>query len=334
MMTNYYKYLIFTPMLLVTNLMIFSTSSWLAMWMIMEMNLINFIMLIKFDSPNNSNIFMSYFLIQTLNSYLFLFSSIMLDFNHMFEYFMMLTLITKMGMPPFHYWYFNMFYNLKWFNIFLISTIQKLIPFMIITNLLNLNFSMYCDWLMGIMILSSMIYSIVAIDYLNIKLIMAYSSIIQVSWMILILVFNEKLWLLYFSCYFLIMMNICILCNKMNLNQISNISSSMINNKTNMFIFMNLMSLAAIPPYFGFMMKWNSIMMLNNQLNYIIIMTMIWSSLTSAYFYIRLMFYSILKNKFKTKIYLLKLMKKTHFSFWFIYLNWLILIMLLNYELL
>nr|YP_010555748.1 NADH dehydrogenase subunit 2 [Eupelmus anpingensis]UYR45777.1 NADH dehydrogenase subunit 2 [Eupelmus anpingensis] len=334
MYLNFYCYMIFMPMILFSNMISIFLMSWMSLWMLMEINLISFIMLLIFDKFNNYKISMNYFLIQTFNSYLFLFSSIMLNFNDLFSLLIFLTMLTKLGMPPFHYWYIKTIKKISWNNVLMLLTIQKIIPLIVISMVINkfntiLNFNL----LIMISMTFSMIYSIMGINLIDIKVILAYSSIIQMSWILLVMMNNETLSMTYFLIYCINSLNLISLFKKMNFTNLMNFNSSMLNKKMTLFLFMSILSLASMPPYFGFMMKWISIWSIFKNINIFLIIWMIFISLISMFFYIRIIINSI---------YSFSISKKNHFkkinfysipNWWISFTNWMILFLLNSYEL-
>nr|QVT11030.1 NADH dehydrogenase subunit 2 [Muscidifurax sinesensilla] len=303
MYSIYYSYILFIPMILVTNLLMFITNSMFSMWMIMEINLISFISLLICDKNMKTENLINYFLVQVFNSYLFLLSMILMNYSMMDKmiYLMNLSMLVKMGIPPFYMWYLKLINNLNWMNIFFLSTIQKLIPLIILKNILITEFSMFINLM--IIILSSIYSAIKGLNEINIKNIFCYSSIIQMSWVISLLMFNEMFSMLYLVIYSIIMMNLCYNFNNLNLNNYMCMYLIKLNNKFNYYMMnMSIISLAAIPPMFGFLMKFSSIQILENYLSFMVLMIMVMNSLISMNFYLRIIFNNMIFNSKTIKL--------------------------------
>nr|YP_010981217.1 NADH dehydrogenase subunit 2 [Exoristobia philippinensis]WOE90347.1 NADH dehydrogenase subunit 2 [Exoristobia philippinensis] len=284
-----YKYYYFfsLPMLLITNLLIFLNSSPFFMWMIMEMNLMCFMNIISIYKFLYSQILMNYFLIQSFNSYLFLFSTIMLNtnfFNNVMNFLIIMAMLSKMGIPPFHMWYLNMMKQLNWIIFYLNSSLQKFIPLYITYSYVN-KINHYIFFFLILMFLSPMM----SLKFFSMKIIMSFSSMIQMIWIINLMMFNEKMWLSFFIFYNFISLILILMFYSHNINYLYEMNS-MKNNINTMFS-MNLMifSLASIPPFTGFMNKWMFMdnMNLTNSM-YMLMMMMIFS-IINLYFYSRIM---------------------------------------------
>nr|QVT11082.1 NADH dehydrogenase subunit 2 [Trichogramma chilonis]QVY57589.1 NADH dehydrogenase subunit 2 [Trichogramma chilonis] len=335
MYMNYYIYILFFPMMLISNFMIFLSNTWVTNWMIMEINLISFIMMMIFDKNLKNELLMNYFLLQTFNSYIFLFSSLLMNYMNMMFFFiflMNLAMLTKLGIPPFYVWYLKIMMNLNWLNLLFMSTIQKIIPMFIFMMLISFN-SKNLFFFNVLMILFFMfIISILGLNQINMKLILAYSSMIQISWMMMLSYLNELIFLNYFIIYFIISMNLILMFNKMNFLNLNQFSILKFNNKfIYIFMMMLLLSLSSIPPMFGFLMKWISIDLMSKKLLFLMILMMIFNSLVSMFFYIRIMFYSLMLNFYSMKMNFKFLNFKNYMNNNFL-MNWLMFVMLMIYE--
>nr|YP_010180063.1 NADH dehydrogenase subunit 2 [Anisopteromalus calandrae]QUX32909.1 NADH dehydrogenase subunit 2 [Anisopteromalus calandrae] len=335
MFMNYYSYILFIPMMIISTIMIFFTSSWFSMWMIMEINMISFISLLTFEKSPKNEMLMNYYLVQTFNSFVFLLSMIFIhftQFNEILIILMNLVMLTKLGMPPFYMWYLKMMININWINILLMSTIQKIIPLIIINYIMIFKFSIYMNLLL--MMLSSMFCSIKGLNQNILKIIMTYSSIIQMTWIITIMLFNETISILYFIIYSTISINLLILFNQFNLLNIINIYLIKFNNKKMFYLMLfSIFSLAGLPPFLGFMMKLISLKLLFSLIPLSTLFIMIMASLISMYFYLQLIFNNIMINSLGYKINYKFINYKYSMNIKLILLNWLSLIFIISFDL-
>nr|YP_009726128.1 NADH dehydrogenase subunit 2 [Aenasius arizonensis]QHR84889.1 NADH dehydrogenase subunit 2 [Aenasius arizonensis] len=290
-------YTFFIPMLILSNFFILFTNSMFFMWMTMEINLMCFISIILSNKNINKEISMNYFLIQTLNSYIFISMSMMNYLNLNKTSCMMIILMVmfaKMGLPPFHYWYIKMVKNMNWMMFFINSNVQKFIPLMIINKMNFMNFN-----LMNLMIfmnlISSVYMSFLGLNMNNLKLIMSFSSIIQTSWIMIMMILNEILWMIYYLIYSLISLNIMMIFYKFNINNLIDMNIIKFN-KINMFyiLMLSMMSLAGLPPFIGFMNKWMMMWNLFTKISPYMIFTMIFISLINLFFYTRLIYSTLM----------------------------------------
>lgn len=335
---NYYCYILFIPIILISSFLIFLSNSWFSIWIIIEINLIRFISLIIFDKNLKNDIIIIYFIIQSFNSYIFLIFSIILNYNDLiFGTFLLIinfSLLIKLGLPPFHLWYLKIINNLSWFNIFFISTIQKIIPLIILRILINFNYNDFLFYINLLIIIFGSIYrSLININSILIKNIYTYSSIIQISWVLILIFINELYSLNYFIIYILISLNLIYLFNLINLNRINQLIVLKFNNKKNYFLIILIMfSLRRIPPFFGFLIKWISIDIIRKSLSFILIFFIIINSLLRMFFYIRIIFNSLIIYYYRKKLNFKYINFNNKQNIKLIYLNWFILIILLIYE--
>nr|YP_003734702.1 NADH dehydrogenase subunit 2 [Cotesia vestalis]ACH71086.1 NADH dehydrogenase subunit 2 [Cotesia vestalis] len=323
------KYNLFLIILLLINpIMCFSMNSYFSIWINMELNLILFLTFIIMNNLNLYDLSMKYFLINSMSSSIFLFFVIMNFMNlSMFSNLLMNFMIfIKLGMPPFHFWYIDLMKNLNWISCLILSSWQKLIPMLIMFYIFNENFFM-------IILIISMIISIFkAFISINLKIIFAYSSINHLCWMMMLLIYSLNLWMVYYISYLIMNFSIFFIFNKMNFIYLNDLNK-MIFFFNSKFNFMMLISLGGIPPLFGFLIKWLSILEMSFLSNYFILMIMIFFSLIFLYYYIRLLFNNMflfndnLKYNFLMLIYkknfLINLIFLFIFNYKFIYSNFL-----------
>nr|QHN56482.1 NADH dehydrogenase subunit 2 [Diadegma fenestrale] len=312
------------PIYLMTPMISISFNSWFSIWISIEMNLMSFIPLIIFVNKFYKELVMKYFIIQSISSMMLILSSnlIMLIINQMFLNFLLtlinLSLLIKLGVPPFHYWFISLMNNMSWLNCFFLSTWQKITPMILLMyNFLN-TFMFY-------FIIISSLTSFFGINHQSLRLILAYSSINHMSWMILNLMISENLWLLYFISYLFINMTIMMIFNKFKLfyiNQINNLK--FLNLK--LILILNFFSISSLPPFFGFMMKWFSINInINNNMNFIVLLLMLISLLTFS-FYMKISINLMLNFKFINKInimYKIFILNKINYMKFFILISFL-----------
>nr|AZL93218.1 NADH dehydrogenase subunit 2 [Eurytoma sp. ZJUH_2016013] len=335
---NFFNYIIFIPMLIISSLMIFISNSWFTQWMIMEFNLIGFMSLMIFDKKMNSMNSMNYFLVQSFNSYIFIMFSMNLNFlsellNNMFLFLINLCLLTKMGLPPFYIWYVKIMKYLNWMNLFFLMTIQKIIPLIILKNLINFKNLLIMKFNMLNIIYMSFLCALFGLNMMNLKMLMSYSSIIQMSWILMLMYFNELICLIYLLIYMFISLTLILILNKFNLNYLNNLNLFKFQyNWMNIFYFFIMFSMASIPPVFGFMLKWISIQSMFYQFTFFSMLIMIFNSLISMFFYLRLMFIMLMNLSMNMKLNFLNVNFYVNEKFNLLMLVWFMLMMLLLYE--
>nr|AJP00043.1 NADH dehydrogenase subunit 2 [Orseolia oryzae] len=280
----------FLMLTIFSSFFLISSKSWLIMWIWLEMNLISFIAF-TIDKKNILSIESSliYFLIQSIASIMLMFSIIMINFIFNFIFLFMISILIKLGSAPFHFWFPFMIEGLSWNKIFIFLTFQKINPIYMIN--LN-NFQLY---LTMFIMFSMMIGSISGLNFSSLKKIMTYSSISQLSWLMISLM-NNKLMKIYLMFYFFMMFLILKSFEMFNLKFINQLFNLNMNKFNKLFLFMNLLSLGGLPPFLGFFPK---LLIINKFNSYFMIFFLIIFSLLSLFMYLRIIFSMMMLNSMK-----------------------------------
>nr|AZL93386.1 NADH dehydrogenase subunit 2 [Platygaster sp. ZJUH_2016026] len=283
-----------------------SSNNLILMWITMELNLLSFIpiMIKKNYFKFNSIILTKYFMIQSFSSMLFLMIFMFMYMNNykyinnMMNLMLMIIILMKMGMPPFMYWYINLMKLLNWINCIIMSILQKIIPIIIFMKFIIFNKLIY---------LMLIIWSFFSIFYgmkqTMLKLMLTYSSINHMSWMLLLMNMSEKFLIKYYLLYSIISIKLMLMFNYIKLNFINEMMN--MKNKFLMLIIMiNILSLGGLPPLMGFIMKWfPSMIILNNKMFLLIMSLMMINSTFTIMYYLNIlipfMFINSYLNKFK-----------------------------------
>lgn len=299
MINNTTSKIIFYLIIVLGTFISISSTSWIGIWIGLEINLLSFIPLII----DNKNIFsnessIKYFLVQVFASIIFLFRRIfyiikitsLFNLKENYEnYIINATLLLKLGAAPFHFWFPNVIEGLSWNNSLLILTWQKLTPLII------LSYSKINYFILIFIIISSIIGAIGGLNQTSIRKLIAFSSINHIRWMLLRLIINNILWIIYFILYIILNIRIIIflkITNLFNLNQFF-----LFNNNFSLIKFcfiINLMSLGGLPPFIGFFPKWIIIENLILNKNIFITFLTIIITLITLFFYVRLSFSAFL----------------------------------------
>nr|QWB85820.1 NADH dehydrogenase subunit 2 [Typodryas sp. N143] len=296
---KFYTILFFSSMVFGTLLAI-SAYSWLSMWMGLEINLLSIIPLMS----NVKNLYPSeaalkYFITQALASAILLFSVILMmnlseivNLNLSLLMILNSSLLTKMGAAPFHFWFPEILEGLSWPNSLLLLTWQKLAPMAV----LSYN-SKLITFLTLIVISSATIGGILGLNQISLRKIMAFSSINHMGWMIASIMLSSPVWFNYFMIYTLISVNLVLIFNQLDVFFISQISSSLKNQKmTKISLILNFLSLGGLPPFLGFFPKWVTLNILTDQNFIILSFVLVVLTLITLFFYMRVCFSSLMIN--------------------------------------
>nr|QXJ42310.1 NADH dehydrogenase subunit 2 [Sepiadariidae sp. GS-2020] len=289
-----------------------SSSHWLTMWMGLELNLMGFLPLINTKGKNlEAEASMKYFIIQSMSSSILIFSSTLLYMynlswysminNNMMSLLILMALTLKLGGAPMHFWMPSITKQMSWMILFMLLTWQKLAPLFML-SMMNSNFL----FIMMISILSTLMGSVMALNQTNLQMIITYSSISHLGWMLSMILINSSITLFYFMNYIIISIPIMYMLNSHLGNYLF-----MLTKKTNMsptLVISLMLSLAGIPPLLGFMSKLIIIMTLIKMKMFMFCLIMLGGTLISMYLYLNMSLmlmiksYMTLEKKHKNKM--------------------------------
>nr|AKM70157.1 NADH dehydrogenase subunit 2 [Eucallipterus tiliae] len=315
--------ILFINMMMMSSIISISSSNWLSMWIGLELNMFSIIPIINFKySIYSIEATMKYFLIQALASILLLFMLINKNifYNNKINLLIILPLLIKLSMMPFHLWLPSMIEGLNWMSCLLMMTWQKISP-MIMISYLIIN-----KTLIMMMILISM-NSIMGMNQNSIRKILAFSSINNSSWMLIAIIMNENLWLNYFLIYSILNLLIMLIFNKFNINYLNPIKFFNLNFFFKLNLLMLIFSIMGLPPMMGFLMKWMLIKNLIYNKMFLILTLLITLAIMNLYFYIKISYFLLFNFNLFNKWYLQNNNNKLNlmifinfFSMFFIYI--------------
>nr|WRO44910.1 NADH dehydrogenase subunit 2 [Themus stigmaticus] len=309
--------LLFFNLLILGTLISISASSWLGMWMGLEMNLLAIIPLMY--TKNNiasSEASVKYFIVQTIASSIIIINIIMIMINYNIQsnldilnlniIMMNSAFLVKIGMAPFHFWFPEIIHGLSWLNSLIILTWQKIAPMVLFMfNSTNSTFIIF------VIVTSAIISSVSSLNLVNLKKILAFSSINHMSWMMSMMIFSKTVWMLYFLIYSFSTIILILFLNKMKILFVNQLSFMNNQKEMIMFFMLSFVSFMGLPPTIGFISKWLTIQVLIwEKWLFLTIILMILTTFM-IFIYFQLMIYSILFNSNKNN-FLKK--SKIHFS--------------------
>uniref|UniRef100_Q1W9F9 NADH-ubiquinone oxidoreductase chain 2 n=1 Tax=Leptocharias smithii TaxID=376642 RepID=Q1W9F9_9CHON len=276
----------------------FIGSHWLLVWMGLEINTLAIIpMMIIQHHPRAVEATTKYFLTQATASSLLLFASItnawtsgewsLIAMNNPTSATLAtIALALKIGLAPLHFWLPEVLQGLNLTTGLILSTWQKLAPFAILLQLYSI---LNPNLLLFLGILSTIIGGWGGLNQTQLRKILAYSSIANLGWMIIILHYNPNLTLLTLSLYIIMTITTFMLFKTFNSTKINSIASSTTKSPLlSSITLLTLLSLGGLPPLSGFMPKWLILQELTKQSLFIPATIMALMALLSLFFYLRL----------------------------------------------
>nr|YP_010437808.1 NADH dehydrogenase subunit 2 [Eisenia fetida]UTB53940.1 NADH dehydrogenase subunit 2 [Eisenia fetida] len=299
--------LIYSPTMMLTSmslilstLMALSSTSWILLWGAMELNLLSFIpILLQTKTHQEVEGSVKYFLAQALGSALLLFSStsMWMSFSLTPNYLPLLlsaAILLKLGSVPCHFWYPSVMTSISWTSCLILSTWQKLAPLMILTFLLPQKNNQFILMVAGI---NALIGGMMGMNQSRLRVIMAYSSIGHIGWMLsLLAVHKPNASIMYFLIYSALITPLFMSMNYFNISTIKHLNTSgSLNSSSYTMLMILLLSLGGLPPLTGFMPKFMTIMILTEYTS-IMALTLIIGSLMNLFFYLSIVINMMLQS--------------------------------------
>nr|AWV83276.1 NADH dehydrogenase subunit 2 [Meimuna iwasakii] len=287
-MKNNSSIMLFFTFMIMGIMISISSNNWLGCWMGIEINLISFLpIMMNKMSIYSSESMIKYFIVQSMGSSL-LFISIMFMFLYNINYLMVISLLIKMGCPPFHLWFPSVMEGLNWYNCFILMTIQKLTP-IILMSYLNMNYTLF-------IIISCLWGSMGGLGYSSLRKIVAYSSIYNLGWIISGIYMINYCWLIYYFIYSLTLMMVCYSFYIFGINYLNQFFLNSMGYMKMLFMMIIFLSMGGMPPLLGFLPKMIMIYCLVINENFFCCFVLLISALLVMFFYLRVVFTGLLIN--------------------------------------
>ena len=285
--------------------LILSSPSLFISWLGLELNTLAFlpIMLVKKTSMSREGS-IKYFLTQTLASILIIIriAIFFLDFNNVGSSLLLVGLSIKLGAAPFHSWILRVAETLNWPVLFILLTIQKINPLFILWN-----FSSYWGNVFNaIIIMSLVVGSLIGLIQTRTRLLMTFSSISHMGWILISVSFDLWIGVLYFFIYIVVLFPVIIIFNIFNISYINEFFLINFSLSKQMLLFLSILSLGGLPPFLGFLPKWLILQVTVRIGWYFFRLIIILASLFTLFFYLRITFTAFIlggSSLFETKIF-------------------------------
>jgi len=225
------------------------SNSFLCMWLGLELNILRFIpILTSIETDYLLERGVKYFLVQGLASILFIFASVsFLGAGGGFFRLAFLRIIIKLGAAPFHGWFVNLINTVSITSLYILATIQKIRPLIIISGIVNKPFFFF------ILTITVFVGVGTGLSGLRFGKILAASRLVNLSWMMIRTLEGTGLFFCFFTIYS------CLLGYTLfTYEQISSEGRICIRGTTfwlSRCFILGLISLGRMPPFLGFVGK-------------------------------------------------------------------------------
>lgn len=231
---------IFSIFYLLLLFAMFCTRNFFVFWVVIELRTLVFIGISYTAFKNNFSSLLLFFIIQSLSAFsLILFYFI--DSNTGFT----LSLILKLAMFPFFYWYVNLIPRFNNFMFFLSRTVFKLPSVFII---INFYYSVNMLLLFFSAVLTVILGAVIIINSRDLRFVLICSSVVNNSWFLFSQYTNRVLFIMYFLLYGSLLLYILFTINRQSSNRFTAI-------KHRLPVTFCLFTMAGLPPFPLFFVK-------------------------------------------------------------------------------
>lgn len=245
--------IIILALLITSTILCFVMNSWVSIWALLEVNTLSFCSLIKNEkkkeTQKNREIIIKYLIIQSIASALLIIASSYEKMSRTIIFFLCLirisALIIKSAAAPLHQWFINVSKNIKWVPNIILFTWQKMAPLYLVLFQAKKIVAPF-------IIISAFLGAISIINKKNLKEILAYSSIFNLSWILLAISVRTKIFVLFTLIYW-----ISVFFATWTIKRTEVVFLEDMNEKINKWVTILLIAnLAGLPPLVGFIAKW------------------------------------------------------------------------------
>nr|AAL90609.1 NADH dehydrogenase subunit 2 [Brookesia perarmata] len=274
-----------------------SSHHWLMAWSGLELNMLSILVIIMQPKhPRAAEASIKYFLVQSIASALMMFSGTLnaiqtgqWDISQLTNKYahtmLMLAMLMKIGAVPIYFWLPEVMQGTTMKTALIIATWQKIAPITLLFTTFN-NMSQKIMIILGVM--SAIIGGLGGINQTQLRKLMAYSSLANLGWMMVIFLISPNMAVLNISIYIIMLIPTFFLMEKMTLKTLQDMTTAWTTSTTaNIILTLMFLSLSGLPPLTGFAPK---LLILNELVthNLIPIATMMaMVSLLSLFFYMR-----------------------------------------------
>lgn len=205
--------------------------------------------------------------------------------------FLLLSLITKLGGAPLHFWVPQILEGCYWLNLTIILSWQKLAPFFLVFSLTSVLKANYLIIISAAM--SGIIGGAIGLTHSSTRKILAFSSINHIGWILSATLLRIMPWLVYFMSYRIILLSLIFRLKVLNISTLSR--SFSLSPKNKFLFFPLLLSFGGLPPFFGFLPKWILLSSLSSS-SLILALVLALTKLLTLFFYLRISFNAFLRK--------------------------------------
>nr|YP_009493369.1 NADH dehydrogenase subunit 2 [Echinaster brasiliensis]AWK29633.1 NADH dehydrogenase subunit 2 [Echinaster brasiliensis] len=271
---------------------------WFSVWVGLEINTLSIIPILCYQfTPRSVESTVKYFVIQSISAAMILNVGLIqsLFFNSWLlgqplgwfsSSVLGLAVAFKLGLFPCHFWFPDVLQGVGFIQGLVLSTWQKVAPLVVLVYVVeSLNVILFC--LLGAF--SSLVGGWGGLNQVQVRKILAFSSIGHLGWVSSVVCYSWKLGLLVFVVYVVINSVVFLLSWEFNLGFLGFLGRMFfLNYVGGLCFFLVILSLGGLPPLFGFSIKFLALDCIVWNGGYLVGGLLIFGSLLSLFFYLRM----------------------------------------------
>ena len=224
---------------------------------------------------------------------------------------LILLIFLKLGLWPFQFWVFSFVKILSWENFFILISLQKIIPILIIINFRIKNYRLF--YLLNMI---NFIYPIFYINRKNFQKIFIVSSISFFS--LILILFNKEISINILFIYFTQIYLLIKFFRNWNIYSSYSLLYYSLNSSSIFLLIILLLSIAGFPPFYIFFLKYITFYIIIVKENIIIFLIFLLSSIFLRYLYINIGIFFLIKLKIRRKTWIYMKHQKIIFFIFFL----------------
>nr|UFI48416.1 NADH dehydrogenase subunit 2 [Gunungidia aurantiifasciata] len=285
MILNSSKLLFYNTMVIGVAMCICS-NNWIMLWAGLEISLMSFLPIMMSKNLLSSECMMKYFIIQSLSSAMFMMGVVFLMLKLSTSlYILMLSLMIKIGVSPFHNWVLSVIEGMTFVSIFILLGFIKISPLIIMSYINEMIFIP--------IVISLVVGATLGINQNSIRKMLGYSSIFNLGFICSCLS-DISIWFMYMMIYMFVLMCVLIMFEKIKVKYMNQVVMNDFDIKSKISFWIMMASFGGIPPMMGFMGKLMVFEKMINTNHMFIAVIMLVSSLIVIFYYTRVSFISIM----------------------------------------
>nr|QEZ90462.1 NADH dehydrogenase subunit 2 [Archaster typicus] len=283
---------------------VFSSHHWFTVWVGLELNTLSIVpILCGGFSPRSVESSVKYFLVQSVSAavilnvviiqaWLYSSWSLSCPLNVVTSFLLTLAISLKLGLFPCHYWFPDVVQGVGFFEGLVLSTWQKLAPFVVLVSVVD---GVSLELLVLLGALSVVFGGWGGLNQTQVRKILAFSSVAHIGWICSTIGYSVSGGSIMLVVYIIINSGIFLLASEFDLKSLSHLSRlSYFSFGGSACMVVGILSLGGLPPLFGFLIKLVSLKCLIESRSFLLAGVLVSGSLFSLFFYLRVAFNSVL----------------------------------------